>query len=232
MISYSIFIIDDEPVIREGITMALGSDYQVNAFPSAEKAIKAFKSSPPDLILLDVGLPGINGIQALCEIKKLCQEILVIMITAYEDIKTVISAMKLGAYDYVVKPIHMDELEIIISNALETIRLRKEVKALQDKYLKENLPCFIGESNAIEDVVEFIETVAKSPDTPILILGETGTGKELIAGAIHARSPSFNGHLITVNCAAIPKELIESELFGYEKGAFSGANISGKKQQF
>ena len=232
MISYSIFIIDDEPVIREGITMALGSDYQVNAFPSAEKAIKAFKSSPPDLILLDVGLPGINGIQALCEIKKLCQEILVIMITAYEDIKTVISAMKLGAYDYVVKPIHMDELEIIISNALETIRLRKEVKALQDKYLKENLPCFIGESNAIEDVVEFIETVAKSPDTPILILGETGTGKELIAGAIHARSPNFNGPLITVNCAAIPKELIESELFGYEKGAFSGANISGKKQQF
>jgi DNA-binding NtrC family response regulator len=229
MISYSIFIIDDEPVIREGITMALGSDYRVNAFPSAEKAIKTIKSSPPDLILLDVGLPGINGIQALCEIKKLCQEILVIMITAYEDIKTVISAMKLGAYDYVVKPIHMDELEIIISNALETIRLRKEVKALQDKYLKENLPCFIGESNAIEDVVEFIETVAKSPDTPILILGETGTGKELIAGAIHARSPNFNGPLIAVNCAAIPKELIESELFGYEKGAFSGANISGKK---
>ena len=229
MISYSIFIIDDEPVIREGITLALGSDYQVNAFPSAEKAIRAIKSSPPDLILLDVGLPGINGIQALCEIKKLCQEILVIMITAYEDIKTVISAMKFGAYDYVVKPIHMDELEIIISNALETIRLRKEVKALQDKYLKENLPCFIGESNAIQDVVEFIETVAKSPDTPILIIGETGTGKELIASAIHSRSPNFNGPLITVNCAAIPKELIESELFGYEKGAFSGAGVNGKK---
>jgi len=229
MIPCSIFIVDDEMVIREGITMALGSNYQVKAFPSAEKAIKAIKSSPPDLIILDIKLPGINGINALREIKKLCPEILVIMITAYEDIKTVISAMKLGAYDYVVKPIHMDELEIIISNALETIRLRKEVKALQDKYFKENLPCFIGESNAIQDVVEFIETVAKSPDTPILILGETGTGKELIAGAIHARSPNFNGPLITVNCAAIPKELIESELFGYEKGAFSGANISGKK---
>ncbi|MCJ7616595.1 MAG: sigma-54 dependent transcriptional regulator, partial [Desulfobacterales bacterium] len=117
----------------------------------------------------------------------------------------------------------------IISNALKTIRLRKEVKALQDKYFKETLPCFIGESNAIQDVVEFIETVAKSPDTPILILGETGTGKELIASAIHARSPNFNGPLITVNCAAIPKELIESELFGYEKGGFSGASISGKK---
>ena len=229
MISYSIYIVDDEHVIREGITMAFESDYQVNAFPTAETAIEAIKSSPPDLILLDIGLPGINGIQALCEIKKLCPEILVIMITAYENIKTVISAMKLGAYDYVVKPIHMDELAIIISNALETIRLRKEVKVLKDKYFKENLPCFIGESNAIQDVVEFIETVAKSPDTPILILGETGTGKELIASAIHARSPNFNGPMITVNCAAIPKELIESELFGYEKGAFSGASISGKK---
>ncbi|MBU1162587.1 MAG: sigma-54 dependent transcriptional regulator, partial [Proteobacteria bacterium] len=229
MISYSICIVDDEQVIREGIALAFESDYQVNAFPAAETAIEAIKNSPPDLILLDIGLPGINGIQALSEIKKLCPEIPVIMITAYEDIKTVTSAMKLGAYDYVVKPIHMDELAIIISNALETIRLRKEVKALQDKYFKETLPCFIGESNAIQDVVEFIETVAKSPDTPILILGETGTGKELIASAIHARSPNFNGPLITVNCAAIPKELIESELFGYEKGGFSGASISGKK---
>ena len=229
MISYSLYIVDDEKVIREGITMAFEFDYQVNAFSTAETAIKALKSSPPDLILLDIKLPGINGINALREIKKICPEILVIMITAYEDIKTVISAMKLGAYDYVVKPIHMDELEIIISNALETIRLRKEVKALQDKYFKENLPCFIGESNTIQDVVEFIETVAKSPDTPILILGETGTGKEFIAGAIHARSPNFNGPLIAVNCATIPKELIESELFGYEKGAFTGANISGKK---
>jgi two-component system response regulator AtoC len=229
MISYSIFIIDDEPVIREGIAMALESDYQVNAFPAAEKAIEAIKKSAPDLILLDINLPGINGINALREIKKLCSEIMVIMITAYEDIKSVISAMKLGAYDYVVKPIHMDKLEIIISNALETIRLRKEVKTLQDKYFKENLPYFIGESNAIQDVVEFIKTVAKSPDTPILILGETGTGKELIASAIHARSPNFNGPLITVNCAAIPKELIESELFGYEKGAFSCASVNGKK---
>ncbi|MCJ7618037.1 MAG: sigma 54-interacting transcriptional regulator, partial [Desulfobacterales bacterium] len=229
MISYSLYIVDDEQIIREGITMALEFDYQVNAFSTAETAIKALKSSPPDLILLDINLPGISGINALREIKKLCPEILVIMITAYEDIKSVISAMKLGAYDYVVKPIHMDELEIIISNALKTIRLRKEVKALQDKYFKENLTCFIGESDTIQDVVEFIETVAKSPDTPILILGETGTGKEFIAGAIHARSPNFNGPLITVNCAAIPKELIESELFGYEKGAFSGACVNGKK---
>ena len=117
-----------------------------------------------------------------------------------------------------------------IRNALETIRLRKEVQILQEKYLKENLPCFIGESNAIQDVMEFIGMVAKSPDTPILILGETGTGKELIASAIHYRSPNFKGPLMTVNCAAIPKDLIESELFGYEKGAFSGAGAFRQKR--
>ena len=209
--------------------MALEADYQVEAFSTAETAIEAMESDPPDLILLDIGLPGMNGIEALSKIKSLYTDILIIMITAYEDINTVISAMKLGAYDYVVKPIHMDGLEVTIHNALETIRLRKEVQSLQEKYLKENLPCFIGESNAIHDVMDFVGMVARSPDTPVIILGETGTGKELVASAIHYRSPNFKGPLMTVNCAAIPKDLVESELFGYEKGAFSGAGATGKK---
>ena len=229
MITYSVYIVDDEQTIREGITMALEADYRVDAFSTAEAAIEAMKSDPPDLVLLDIGLPGMNGIEALQNIRNQYPDVLIIMITAYEDVNTVISAMKLGAYDYVVKPIHMDGLEVSIRNALETIRLRKEVQILQEKYLRENLPCFIGESNAIHDVMEFIGMVAKSPDTPILIFGETGTGKELLASAIHYRSPHFKGPLITVNCAAIPKDLVESELFGYEKGAFSGASTSGKK---
>ncbi len=229
MISYSIYIVDDEEIIREGVTMALEADYQVEAFPTAESAMGAIKDNPPDLVLLDIGLPGMDGSEALEKIKEHYPDILISMITAYEDINTVISAMKLGAYDYVVKPIHMDGLEVAIRNALETIRLRKDVQALQENYLKENLPCFIAESNAIQDVMEFIGMVAKSPDTPILIIGETGTGKELIANAIHYRSPNFKGPFMTVNCAAIPKDLIESELFGYEKGAFSGASASGKK---
>jgi DNA-binding NtrC family response regulator len=226
---FSIFIVDDEETIREGLTLGLEAEYHVEAFPTAEKAIEAMRNNFPDLVLLDIGLPGMSGVSALEKIKALNPDTLVIMITAYEDIKTVVSTMKLGAYDYVVKPIHMDGLELTIRNALETIRLRKEVKALQETYLKENLPYFIGESNAIQDVMEFIGMVAKSPDTPILILGETGTGKELIAGAIHYRSPNFKGPLATVNCAAIPRELIESELFGYEKGAFTGAHSSGKE---
>ena len=229
MISYSIFIVDDEQTIRDGVSMALEADYRVMAFADAEAAISAMKSDPPDLVLLDIGLPGISGIDALHRIREEHPEILVIMITAYEDIDTVISSMKAGAHDYVVKPLHMDSLEVTIKNALDTIRLRKEVQALQKKHLQEHIPCFIGESNAIQDVMDFIKMVAKSPDTPVLILGETGTGKELLASAIHYYSPNFKAPFATLNCAAIPTDLLESELFGYEKGAFSGAGPSGKR---
>ena len=229
MITYSIYIIDDEKTITDGITMALEGDYRMKSFSRAEPAIEALQDDCPDLILLDIGLPGINGIEALRRIKSSHPDILVIMITAYEDIDTVIAAMKLGAYDYVVKPLHMDGLEVTIRNALDSIRMKKEIQQLQEKHLKENIPCFISESNAIQDVMDFVKMVAKSPDTPVLIFGETGTGKELIAGAIHYNSPNFKAPFATVNCAAIPRDLIESELFGYEKGAFSGAGASGKK---
>ncbi len=229
MLTFTIYVIDDEQTIRDGITLTLETDYRVKSFATAEPAIDALAADPPDLILLDVGLPGMNGIEALRQIKSSHPDILVIMITAYEDVDTVISAMKLGAYDYVIKPLHMDGLEVTIRNALDTIRLKKEIQQLQEKHLKENIPCFIRESNAIQDVMDFVKMVAQSPDTPILIMGETGTGKELIASAIHYGSPNFKAPFATVNCAAIPKDLIESELFGYEKGAFSGAGASGKK---
>jgi len=229
MIRFSLVLIDDEKTIRDGISMALDSEYDVRTFATAEEALDAIRTAPPDLILLDIGLPSMNGIDALDKIKEMYPDMLVIMITAYEDIKTVISAMKLGAYDYVVKPIVMGGLRVTIQNALESIRLRKEVRLLQEHYLKDNLPFFIAQSNEIQEVMDFITRAAKSPDTPILILGETGTGKELIASAIHYHSPNFKGPFLTLNCAAIPKELIESELFGYEKGAFSGAGPSGKR---
>ncbi len=229
MVTYSIYIVDDEQSLAKGIALGLPKDYRITPFTTAESALESMTKNTPDLVLLDIGLPGMSGIEALRVIKKDYPGIVVIMITAYEDIKTVISAMRLGAYDYVVKPIQMDALEITVKNALESIRLKKEVQGLQEKYLRENLPFFIGESKVIQDVMQYIENVAKSPDTPILILGESGTGKELIASAIHFRSPNFQGPLIPVNCAAIPKELLESELFGYEKGAFSGAKPSGKK---
>jgi DNA-binding NtrC family response regulator len=229
MISYTVFIVDDEDSIRDGVSMSLEDTYRVAAFPDAESALAAIEKESPDLVLLDIGLPGMDGVEALRRIKERFPYILVIMITAYEDIDTVIAAMKLGAYDYVVKPLYMDGLAVTLENALETIRLRKEVQALQEKHLQEHIGCFIGESNVIQEVMDFVKRVAKSPDTPILITGETGTGKELIASAIHYNSPNFRAPLATVNCAAIPGELIESELFGYEKGAFSGAGATGKK---
>ena len=143
MITYSIYIVDDEETIRDGVSLALEADYRVAAFPDAESAIDAIKKEAPDLILLDIGLPRMSGIEALHEIKENHPEVLVIMITAYEDIETVIFAMKAGAYDYVIKPLHMDALEVTIQNALETIHLRKEVQVLQEKHLKENIPCLV-----------------------------------------------------------------------------------------
>ena len=229
MIPYSLFIVDDEDTIRRTLSIALEGRYRLADFPDAESAVAAARVAPPDLVLLDLGLPGMSGIEAIPVFRAISPEILIVVITAYEDVKSVVSAMKSGAYDYVVKPLDIDTLEMSIGNALESIRLKKEVQALQERYLRENLPCFIGESNTIRDVMEFVGLLARSPDTPVLILGETGTGKELIASAIHYRSPNFRGPLISVNCAAIPRELIESELFGYEKGAFSGASAAGKK---
>jgi len=229
VIPYSLFIVDDEDTIRRTLAIALEGRYRLADFPDAESAVAAARIDPPDLVLLDLGLPGMSGIEAIPVFRAIAPEILIVVITAYEDVKSVVSAMKGGAYDYVVKPLDIDTLEMSIGNALESIRLKKEVQALQERYLRENLPCFIGESNTIRDVMEFVGLLARSPDTPVLILGETGTGKELIASAIHYRSPNFRGPLIGVNCAAIPRELVESELFGYEKGAFSGASAGGKK---
>jgi DNA-binding NtrC family response regulator len=228
MKKYSLYVVDDENVAREGITLALKKNYRVTAFDAAEPALDALKDDTPDIILLDIGLPVMSGTEALEVIKERYPQILVIMITAYEDVKTVVSAMKLGAYDYVVKPLQMEALKVALGNAIDNIRMKREIQDLHAKYLKENIPCFVGKSNAIQDVMHVVDKVAQSPDTPILIAGETGTGKELIARAIHFKSPNSKGSLVTVNCAAIPKELVESELFGYEKGAFSGADKSGK----
>ncbi len=226
---YRIQVVDDDGSIREGVTAALEGVYRVQAFPSAEEALEALEKDVPDLVLLDIGLPGMNGIEALRRIRELHPEILVVMISAYEDIETVIACMKLGAHDYVVKPIHMDALEVTIQNALETLRLKKEVSSLQEQCLDQDFPFMMAQSKQITHLLDLVKKVARSPDTPVMILGETGTGKELIARAIHHHSPQARGPMVTVNCAAIPRDLIESELFGHERGAFTGARERGKK---
>jgi DNA-binding NtrC family response regulator len=226
MKKFTLFIVDDEEIARAGVALALKKTYTVHGYGTAEDAIAALREKQPDLVLLDIGLPGMSGIEALQIIKTDFPDVLVIMITAYEDVQTVVSAMKLGAYDYIVKPLDMNGLIITVRNALETIALKKEIQLLQHQYVKQNLPVIVGESRPIREIMQIVGMVAKSADTPVLITGETGSGKELIAQTIHYKSPNFKGPLVTVNCAAIPKELIESELFGYEKGAFSGAHAA------
>jgi DNA-binding NtrC family response regulator len=229
MIRYSIAIVDDEETIRDSLQIVLSQDYDIFCFPDAESFLLSLEKSSPDLVLMDIGLPVMSGIDALNIAKQKIPELPVIMITAFEDIRMVIRSMKEGAFDFILKPMNPDLLELTIKKALSSIALRKEVKLLQEKYLIEHEPCFIGESSQIDGIMDFIHMVAKSPDTPIMIMGETGTGKELIAKAIHARSPLFQGPFIAVNCSAFPEELIESELFGYDEGAFSGAKKQGKK---
>lgn len=228
MVRFRLYIVDDDELFRGALNSAFQNTYDVDLFDSAEAALEALSERPPDLILLDLGLPGMSGIEALKIIKERRPETLVVVITAYEDADRIISTMKSGAYDYIIKPLELQTLEVTVQNALETVRLRKEIEGLQKQLLVEHLPAFIGTSDTIQDVMGFVSSVAKSPDTPVLIEGETGTGKEIIAGAIHYRSPNFRGQIVSINCAAIPRELIESELFGYEKGAFTGARASGK----
>jgi DNA-binding NtrC family response regulator len=159
----SLFIVDDEDTIRSTLSIALEGRYRLAAFPDAESAIEAAKTDPPDLVLLDIGLPGMSGIEALPLLKRTDPGILVIVITAYEDVKNVVSAMKHGAYDYVVKPLNLDSLEVSIRNALESVRLKKEVQRLQERVLRENLPCFVGESDTIQDVLQYVGRIAGSP---------------------------------------------------------------------
>jgi DNA-binding NtrC family response regulator len=229
MIRYTIAVVDDEEAIRDSLEMILSEDYTISCFPDAESFLLSMDASPPDLVLMDIGLPAMSGMDALNIVKQKIADLPVIMITAFEDIHMVIRSMKSGAFDFILKPINPDILEYTLKKAVASIALRKEVRLLQEKYLKDHEPVFIGESKHIEDIMDFIHTVAKSPDTPIMIMGETGTGKELIAKAIHARSPLFQGPFVAVNCSAFPDDLIESELFGYDEGAFSGAKKQGKK---
>ena len=229
MIKYTIAIVDDEETIRDSLDIILSDEYTICLYEDAESFVASLEETLPDVVLMDIGLPVMSGIEALEIFKVRASNSPVIMITAYEDINMVIASMKMGAFDFILKPINPDILELTIKKAVSSIALIKEVQVLQEKFLKENEPCFIGESKNIQNVMDFINMVSKSRDTPIMILGETGTGKELIAKAIHARSPVFQGPFVAVNCSAFPEDLIESELFGYEPGAFSGAKQQGKR---
>lgn len=221
----TIYLIDDEENIQRSLAYALKVKHQVTCFESVESAFKAVTDSPPEVLLLDIGLPGISGLDFL---KQLTCPPPTIIITAYDDLTSVVSAMQNGASDYLIKPIQLAELTLAIDKILEANRLKGEVKALQARTINEDMPFIVGSSDAIQNTMIIVEKAAQSPDTPVLISGESGTGKELIARAIHYYSPNRRGNFVAINCAAIPATLMESELFGYAKGAFSGANRQGR----
>jgi len=230
MYRYKILIVDDDRLLQNSLKNILEENYDIVIAVSGEAALQTLKKQEVDLILLDIRLPGIDGVDTLRKIRAVGNHTSVIMMTAYEDIKTVITSMKVGASDYLVKPLDIDELEIIVEKALENVKLKREVEELRAQYIKEfDIDNVVAESKGIRNAFKLANIFAKSDDTTVLLEGETGTGKEVIARTIHCRSSRFGKPFVCINCGAISKELIESELFGYEKGTFTGGLQEGKK---
>ncbi len=224
MALYRILVVDDEEAQRQKLAGFLEKQgFSVKMAESGKEAITLCHDSCFEIALLDLKMPGMDGIELLKKLKQLNSEIQVIMMTAYGTVDTAVEAMKLGAYHYVSKPINLDELKLNINKALERYYLLKE-----NKYLKEQLEGkfkdlqIIGSSQVMKEVLSTVSRVAKTRST-ILIRGESGTGKEMVARAIHALSDRANRRFVAVSCAALPETLFEAELFGHEKGAFTGA---------
>ncbi|MDY7034129.1 MAG: sigma-54 dependent transcriptional regulator [Thermodesulfobacteriota bacterium] len=219
-----ILVVDDDSRIRDFLYDVLTEEgYEVTTAENGEMGIEFLKSRDFHVVLTDLKMPKVDGLQVIRESQKVNFQVVGILITGYGTIKSAVDAMKAGAYDYITKPFQIDEIKIVIERALERHKLKMENfslrKQLKTKYRFENI---VGDSDAIQEVFQLIEKVADS-DSTILIRGDSGTGKELIARAIHFNSYRKEKPMIPVNCGAIPEDLLESELFGHVKGAFTGA---------
>lgn len=221
----NICIVEDEEILRVSLKDdLLDAGYSVTDFENPIKALEHFKKKKCDIIISDIRLPEMNGLELLSKIKSIDPNVFVIMMTAFGSVETAVEAMKKGAFDYITKPFDKDELLLIIDKI-------KEIKSLQTKNLEYqnyfqdqfNFDAFIGKSNYVNELKETLKIISQS-NTTVLITGETGTGKELIANLIHYNSPRKDKPLIKVSCGILSKEVIESELFGHEKGAFTGAD--------
>jgi DNA-binding NtrC family response regulator len=227
----TILIVDDEPAARYGLRRALEGKYRVVEADSAEGAGEALSRERPDLVLLDVVLPGQNGISFLQWIREQGNDVPVLMVSALDTAKTAVEALQLGAADYLVKGFELEELRQRVANLLKLATLEKENDSLRRRLTSEGqFGQMLGRAGEMRRAFEIADRVAPT-DSTVLILGESGTGKDLLAQEIHVRSPRAGKPFVAVNCAALPETLIESELFGYERGAFTGA-AQQKKGKF
>ncbi len=228
-----ILIVDDDEDFRFNLAAVLEEEgHEVIAAKDGKQALKAMEQSAPDLVLLDMKLPGMDGVELLQEMKKKGNNLPVIMLTANSDVKNAVHAMKLGAYDYITKPFDDEELILIIKKALHTQYLCREVDSLRKKLGQIPTPLeeTMGDSPKIKQILKQVEIIAPTNMT-VILQGESGTGKEVIARMIHEKSPRKDKPFIAIDCGAIPDSLVESELFGYEKGAFTGA-VERKEGKF
>jgi two-component system nitrogen regulation response regulator NtrX len=218
----NILVVDDESSIRESLSGILRDEgYEVSVATDGVTALKRVEEDPPDLIFLDIVMPGIDGLETLQKLKERFPEIYVIIVSAYGTIETAVKALKYGAFDFIEKPLSLEKVVLTVKHAFDFLKLNQENWLLREKIF----PTFRldGISPSLTQLKEDIERAAPT-NASILITGENGSGKELVARLIHQQSRRSTKSLVEVNCAAIPEELIESELFGYEKGAFTGAS--------
>ena len=228
----SILIIEDDPLVRKTVTSQLSRrGFDVAAAETGEGGVRSFAESPPDLVLLDVRLPDLDGLEVLRRIKEKDRRAIILVMTAFDDMKTTVEAVKLGAYEYLVKPLNAAELELVIDKALQVRALEDRVSYLvEEKQKAYTIDNIVGHSAPMRGVFKMIGSVATTR-TNVLIQGESGTGKELVAKAIHYNSPFRDEPFIVINCSAISDTLLESELFGHVKGAFTDA-VSETKGKF
>jgi len=226
-----ILVIDDEELIRTSTQQYLEKEgYMVFTAGTGKEGLEIFKTEENiDLVLLDLRLPDTGGMEVLKSLKQMDKEVYVVVITAYGDVETVVSSMKLGAYDFVEKPFELDKIAIIIRKAMEAHDLKKEAMFLrEEKHEKYNFNNIVGNSRATKEMISLAKRLADSDVNIVFIQGESGTGKTMIARTIHYQSPRASKPFVEVTCTALPETLIESELFGHEKGAFTDAKATKK----
>jgi len=227
-----ILVVDDESLIRDNLKRILKEEkYHVSTAADGQSALSLLKKTDVDVVLLDLNLPDINGIDVLKSAKELDPDLMVIVITGYASVESAVDTLKLGAYDYIKKPFKADVIKLIVRLALEANKLKKQVGILKRKLSQPDDSGIVSESIQMKKIMNQVGEVAKHQDATVFVTGESGTGKEVVAKAIHNLSPRCDMPMMEVNCAALPENLLESELFGHEKGAFTDA-VKRKKGLF